>query len=203
MDDRARRTRARRDRDDDLAMREFITRYTSPYRTPRRAHARAARAEVMPIKVETCPHPDVRAEQIPEGATCSVRAAISDRGTACALARVGEATRFHATTYRAAVHEGRWGVFAPGGDRRARAQPAVVWSGASARGVPIRAARALLSAPGAAGDLHGRKATIEAGKDATRRLGSRRGVCRRRARIHQRTSGPPTTADAARQRMET
>jgi allantoinase len=135
---------------------------------------RAARAEGLPITVETCPHYlTFCAEQIPDGATLFKCAPpIRDRANRDALWRalVDGDIDFVATDHSpcppSMKGDGDF-IRAWGGIAALELSLPAVWSGASARGVPIaRVAHWLSAAPARLADLHGRKGSIEAGKDA-------------------------------------
>jgi allantoinase len=135
---------------------------------------RDARAEGLPITVETCPHYlTFCAEEIPDGGTLYKCAPpIRGRANRDALWRelmdghIDLVATDHSPCPPAMKGDGDF-VRAWGGIAALELSLPAVWTGASARGVPIaRVAQWLSAAPARLADLHGRKGSIEAGKDA-------------------------------------
>jgi allantoinase len=135
---------------------------------------RAARAEGLPITVETCPHYlTFCAEEIPDGATLFKCAPpIRDRANRDALWRalvdgdIDLVATDHSPCPPSMKGDGDF-VRAWGGIAALELSLPAVWTGASARGVAIpRVAQWLSAAPARLADVHGRKGSIEAGKDA-------------------------------------
>jgi allantoinase len=134
----------------------------------------AARREGLPITVETCPHYlTFCAEEIPDGATLFKCAPpIRGRANRDALWRalmdgdIDLVATDHSPCPPSMKGDGDF-VRAWGGIAALELSLPAVWTGASARGVPIaRVAQWLSAAPARLADLHGRKGSIEAGKDA-------------------------------------
>ena len=135
---------------------------------------REARAEGLPITVETCPHYLVfAAEEIPDGATF-FKCAPPIRGAATrdALWRAlqdGEIDLIatdHSPCPPAMKGDGDF-LRAWGGIASLELSLAAVWTGASARGIGIeRMAEWLSAAPARLAGFEGRKGSLEAGKDA-------------------------------------
>jgi allantoinase len=135
---------------------------------------RDARAEGLPITVETCPHYlTFCAEEIPAGATMYKCAPpIRGRANRDALWRalldghIDLVATDHSPCPPSMKGDGDF-VRAWGGIAALELSLPAVWTGASARGVSIaRVAQWLSAAPARLADLHGRKGSIEAGKDA-------------------------------------
>jgi allantoinase len=135
---------------------------------------RAARAEGLPITVETCPHYlTFCAEEIPDGATVYKCAPpIRGRANRDALwqALVDGDIDLVATDHSPcppAMKGGGDFVQAWGGIAALELSLPAVWTGASARGVTLdRLAEWLSAAPARLADLSARKGSIAAGKDA-------------------------------------
>ena len=135
---------------------------------------RDARAEGLPITVETCPHYlTFCAEEIPDGATlykCAppIRGRDNRDGLWRALmdGHIDLVATDHSPCPPAMKGDGDF-IQAWGGIAALELSLPAVWTGASARGVPIaRIAQWLSTAPARLADLQGRKGSLEAGKDA-------------------------------------
>ena len=135
---------------------------------------RAARAEGLPITVETCPHYlTFCAEEIPDGATFFKCAPpIRGRDTREALWRglLDGDIDLIATDHSPcppAMKAGGDFISAWGGIAALELSLPAVWTGASSRGVPLgRVTQWLSAAPARLAGLAGRKGSIEPGKDA-------------------------------------
>jgi len=135
---------------------------------------RGARAEGLPITVETCPHYlTFCAEEIPDGATL-FKCAPPIRGRANREALwqalldgvIDLIATDHSPCPPAMKGDGDF-LRAWGGIAALELSLPAVWTGAAARGVPLeRVARWLSAAPARLADLRGRKGTIAAGADA-------------------------------------
>jgi len=135
---------------------------------------RAARAEGLPITVETCPHYlTFCAEEIPDGATL-FKCAPPIRGRANREALwqalldgvIDLIATDHSPCPPAMKGDGDF-LRAWGGIAALELSLPAVWTGAAARGVPLEGlARWLSAAPARLADLYGRKGTIAAGADA-------------------------------------
>jgi allantoinase len=135
---------------------------------------RAARADGLPITVETCPHYlTFAAGDIADGATFFKCAPpIRDRDTREALWRalvdgdVDLVASDHSPCPPAMKGAGDF-VAAWGGIASLELSLPAVWTGAAARGIPLeRVARWMCEAPARLAGLHERKGSIEPGKDA-------------------------------------
>jgi allantoinase len=135
---------------------------------------RAARAEGLPITVETCPHYlTFCAEEIPDGATVYKCAPpIRGRANRDALWQalvdgdIDLVATDHSPCPPALKGDGDF-VRAWGGIAALELSLPAVWTGASARGVPLdRLPDWLSAAPARLADLSARKGSIAAGKDA-------------------------------------
>ena len=133
-----------------------------------------ARAEGLPITVETCPHYlTFCAEEIPDGATLYKCAPpIRGRANRDALWRalvdghIDLVATDHSPCPPSMKGDGDF-VRAWGGIAALELSLPAVWTGASARGVPItRIAQWLSAAPARLAGVQARKGSIEAGKDA-------------------------------------
>jgi allantoinase len=134
---------------------------------------RAARQEGLPISVETCPHYlTFCAEEIPDGATFFKCAPpIRGRANRDALwqALADGDIDLIATDHSPCPVSMKEGDFirAWGGIAALELSLPAVWTGASARGLPLeRVAQWLSEGPARLADLDGRKGSIAAGKDA-------------------------------------
>ena len=135
---------------------------------------RAARAEGLPITVETCPHYlTFCAEEIPDGATlfkCAPPIRGRDNREALWQALVDGDIDLVATDHSPcppAMKAGDDFVRAWGGIAALELSLPAVWTGASARGVPLeRVAQWLSAAPARLAGVDGRKGSIAVGKDA-------------------------------------
>jgi allantoinase len=135
---------------------------------------RSAREEGLPITVETCPHYlTFCAEEIPDGATLFKCAPpIRGRANRDALWRaladgdIDLIATDHSPCPPAMKEDGDF-VRAWGGIAALELSLPAVWTGASARGLPLeRIALWLSEAPARLAGLSGRKGSIAAGKDA-------------------------------------
>ena len=135
---------------------------------------RAARAEGLPITVETCPHYlTFCAEEIPDGATLFKCAPpIRGRANRDALWQalvdgdIDLIATDHSPCPPSMKADGDF-VRAWGGIAALELSLPAVWTGASARGIPLeRVAQWLSAAPARLAGLDGRKGSIAAGKDA-------------------------------------
>jgi allantoinase len=135
---------------------------------------RAARAERLPITVETCPHYlTFCAEEIPDGATlfkCAPPIRGRDNREALWQALVDGDIDLVATDHSPCPPtmkaDGDF-VRAWGGIAALELSLPAVWTGASARGVPLeRVAQWLSAAPARLAGVDGRKGSIAVGKDA-------------------------------------
>ena len=137
---------------------------------------RAARADGLPLTVETCPHYlTFAAEEIPDGATLFKCAPpIRGRANRDALwqALVDGDIDLVATDHSPCppsmkkIAEGDF-LSAWGGIAALELSLPAVWTGASARGVPLeRVAKWLCTAPARLASVDGRKGSIAEGKDA-------------------------------------
>jgi allantoinase len=135
---------------------------------------RAARAEGLPITVETCPHYlTFSAEEIPDGATL-FKCAPPIRGRAnrdalwqaLADGDIDLIATDHSPCPPSMKTDGDF-VRAWGGIAALELSLPAVWTGAAARGVPLeRMAQWLSAAPARLAALDARKGSIAAGKDA-------------------------------------
>jgi allantoinase len=135
---------------------------------------RAARAEGLPITVETCPHYlTFSAEEIPDGATmfkCAppIRGGANRDALWQALVEgdIDLIATDHSPCPPSMKGDGDF-VRAWGGIAALELSLPAVWTGASARGVPVdRVAQWLCAAPARLAALETRKGSIAAGKDA-------------------------------------
>ena len=135
---------------------------------------RAARAERLPITVETCPHYlTFCAEEIPDGATlfkCAPPIRGRDNREALWQALVDGDIDLIATDHSPCPPSMKADddfVRAWGGIAALELSLPAVWTGASARGVPLeRVAQWLSAAPARLAGVDGRKGSIAVGKDA-------------------------------------
>ena len=134
---------------------------------------RAARAEGLPITVETCPHYlTFCAEEIPDGATL-FKCAPPIRGARATARRSGRRwsdgdidliATDHSPCPPSMKADGDF-IRAWGGIAALELGLPAVWTGASARGLPIeRVAQWLSAAPARLAGLDGRKGSIAAGQ---------------------------------------
>jgi allantoinase len=135
---------------------------------------RAARAEGLPITVETCPHYlTFSAEEIPDGATLFKCAPpIRDRANRQALWQalvdgdIDLIATDHSPCPPSMKADGDF-IRAWGGIAALELSLPAVWTGASARGIPLeRVAEWLSAAPARLAGIDGRKGSIAPGKDA-------------------------------------
>ena len=135
---------------------------------------RAARAEGLPITVETCPHYlTFCAEEIPDGATffkCAPPIRGRDTREALWRALIDGDIDLIATDHSPCPPEMKAGgdfIRAWGGIAALELSLPAVWTGASARGVPLeRVTEWLSAAPARLAGVEGRKGSIEPGRDA-------------------------------------